>query len=114
MQPIYSKSARPHRHDYPGKRKAPAKIAKPPHKTAFFKPISIHRNKPHHRKITNAGQSILPIMQYIWYTNEFAPIYYDSLICHTKTYVSSLHYRGKIYYRSYSSIILGVSQEKGQ
>ena len=42
-------------------------------------------------------------MQYIWHTNEFASVYYGYRICHTKIHVSSLHYGGKIYYRSYAS-----------
>lgn len=53
-------------------------------------------------------------MQDIWHTNEFTSICYGYRVCHTKTHISSLYYRGKIYYRSHPSIILGISQEKSQ
>lgn len=51
-------------------------------------------------------------MQYAWHTNEFTAICYGYRIYHPKTPVSSLHYCGKIYYRSNPVITLCVSQWK--
>ena len=70
---------------------------------------------PRDRKRQVAGfDDCISSMQDIWHTNEFTSICYGYRVCHTKTHISSLYYRGKIYYRSHPSIILGISQEKSQ